>query len=88
MPVDRLELILNPHKNLSITLQAWKFRHVGHAPRLDGHEIDLFAWWQANEYITVVPLIGFYKPKGRDARAAQGNDDTNFYAQGIVMLDF
>lgn len=86
--VDRLELTLNPHKNLSVTLQAWKFRHVRHAPRLDGREIDLFAWWQVDEYITVVPLIGFYSPEGRDARAAQGGGDTNFYAQGIVMFNF
>ncbi|MDR0701783.1 MAG: alginate export family protein [Azoarcus sp.] len=86
--VDRLELTLNPSKDLSVTLQAWKFRRVGHAPRLDGREIDLFAWWQLNEYITIVPLIGFYKPEGRDAKAAQGNGNTNMYAQGIVMFNF
>jgi len=86
--VDRIELTLNPLKNLPVTLQVWNFRHVGDAPRLDARELDLFAWWQINDNFAFIPLVGLYKPRGDDAKTAQGNSDTNVYLQGVVLFTF
>jgi hypothetical protein len=86
--VDRLEFTLSPRPNLPVTLQLWNFRHLGDAPRVDGREADLFVWWQVNDHTALVPLLGLYKPRGQDVKAAQGDGGTNVYLQFIVLLTF
>ncbi|MDR2688596.1 MAG: alginate export family protein [Azoarcus sp.] len=86
--VDRLEAAIQPREDLSVTLQYWDIRHVAHAPDLDGREIDLFAMWQINDYVTFIPLAGYYKPRGDDVIAAQGNRHGNFFAKAIVLFSY
>ncbi len=86
--VDRLELTATPREDLTITLQYWDIKSIGDAARLDGREIDLFAFWKVNEKLTFVPLIGLYDPRGADVRIAQGNSRRNLYLQAVVIFNF
>lgn len=84
--VDRLELTLNPREDLSIGLQYWDIRREGQAADLAGREIDLFAMWQINDNVIFSPMVGWYKPRGADVIAAQGNDKRNLYLQAVLMF--
>ena len=86
--VDRLELTLMPREDLSISLQYWDIKSIGDAPDLDGREIDLFAFWQINDRLTFVPLLGIYQPRGADVKALQGNDRRNVYLEAVLMFNF
>ena len=86
--VNRLELMVTPREDLTIGVQYWKFGRVGQAPDLAGREIDLLAYWQINDNLTFVPVIGWYKPTGADVKAAQGNDDGNLYLQAVLLLSY
>lgn len=86
--LDRIELSLSPREDLTVFLQYWDIRAIGDAPKLDGRELDLFAFWEINERLTFVPLVGLYKPRGADARAAQGNGRRNLYLQAVMMFNF
>jgi hypothetical protein len=86
--VDRLELTLAPRADLSVGVQLWKFGRVGDAPDLAGRELDLFAFWQLDEHLTFVPLLGLYEPTGRDVKALQGNDRRNVYLQAVLILSY
>lgn len=86
--VNRLELMLTPREDLSIGVQYWKFGRVGEAADLAGRELDVFAFWQINENLTFVPLIGLYKPTGADVKAAQGNDQQNLYLQAVMIWTY
>lgn len=86
--LDRIELSMSPREDLAIFLQYWDVRVIGDAPRLDGRELDLFAFWEINERFTFVPLVGLYKPRGADVKAAQGNSRRNLYLQAVLMFNF
>lgn len=86
--IDRLEMTVTPRDDLTITLQYWDIKAIGDAPRLDGREIDLFAFWKINDTLTFVPLLGVYDPRGADVRAAQGNSRRNLYLQAVVIFNF
>ena len=57
---------------------------------LDATEWDIYAEWEINKHFSVSPLIGFYAPdKSTGQGGVQlGNDDTNTYAQMIVMMSY
>ena len=86
--VNRLELTVTPREDLSITLQAWKFSPLNDARDTRGREVDLFAFWQLNKNLTLVPLIGLYDPQGADVKAAQGNSDRNVYMEMVLMFNY
>ncbi|MCB1954031.1 MAG: alginate export family protein [Rhodocyclaceae bacterium] len=86
--VDRLEFSVTPREDLTVFAQLWKFEPVGQAPDLAGRELDLFAFWQIDEHLTFVPLLGVYEPTGSDVKAAQGNDDRNLYLEAVVIVSF
>lgn len=86
--LDRFELSVSPRADLAVFLQYWDIRALGDAPRLDGRELDLFAFWEINERLTFVPLVGLYKPRGADVKAAQGNRRSNLYLQAVLMFNF
>ena len=86
--VDRLELTLTPRADLSVSLQYWDIKSIGDAAELDGREIDLFAFWQINDRLTFVPLLGLYEPRGADVKALQGNDRRNVYLEAVLMFNF
>ncbi len=86
--LDRLELTLSPREDLTITVQYWDIKSIGDAPRRDGRELDLFAFYQINENLTFVPLLGLYKPRGADVKAAQGNSRRNLYLQAVLIFNF
>lgn len=83
--VDRIELMLQPRDDLTIGLQYWDFGKEDDAADLSGTEIDLYALWSINDNWIFSPMIGFYNPDGDAVVAAQGNDDTNLYLQGVLM---
>lgn len=84
--VSRAELTLNPSDTLSLGLQLWDFSSRDDADDLAGQEIDLYAMWTLSDNVIISPLVGWYTPKGDDVKAKQGNDNTNFYAQAMLML--
>lgn len=86
--LNRLEMTVTPREDLTITLQYWDIKSIGDGARRDGREIDLFAFWQINEKVTFVPLIGLYEPRGAEVVAAQGNDRRNLYLQAVVLFNF
>lgn len=81
----RVELTLAPRSDLVLGAQYWDFGSNDDAPNLDGRELDVYALWTVNENFVVSPLIGFYEPEGFDVTESQGNDDTNLYAQAVLM---
>jgi len=86
--VDRLEFTLTPREDLTVFAQLWKFGRVGQAPDLEGRELDIFAFWQINENLIFVPLLGVYEPEGDAVKAAQGNDDRNLYLEAVLIWNF
>ncbi len=86
--VSRLEISASPRDNLQVGAQYWKFSPQDDAPDLAGSEIDLYALWSINDNWVFSPLIGIYMPEGDAVIAAQGNDDSNIYAQAIMMYFF
>lgn len=84
--VTKVELSLFPSESLMIGLQSWQFTPQDDADDTAGDEIDLYAMWTINDNIIFSPLVGWYTPKGDTVKTNQGNDDTNFYAQAVLML--
>ena len=83
--LNRLELMVQPREDLTIGLQYWQFDRLGKGPEVAGREVDLFAFWEINDNFIFSPLIGVYKPRGSDVRAAQGNSKRNVYLQAVLM---
>ena len=79
---------MNLKENFILGAFAHKFKTVNKAlTNVDGHELDVFSVWSVNKNVTVIPLIGLYKPK-QDIHSGgtQNYDDkTNLYAQLILQ---
>ena len=77
----------------SLTVGALYFHYDTLDRRLgntDGQEVDLYAEWHVNENLTVMPLVGFYRPsKSAEQGGLQlGNNETNVYAQLVFAMGF
>lgn len=86
--VKRVEFTLSPRSDLQLGAQYWNFSAKDDAADLDGQEIDVYALWSINDQFVFSPLVGWYKPEGDDVITAQGNDDSNLYAQAVLMYFF
>jgi hypothetical protein len=86
--VSRIELSASPRADLQVGAQDWKFSPQDDAPDLAGSEVDLYALWSITDNWIFSPLLGVYMPDGDAVVAAQGNDDSNIYAQAVVMYFF
>ena len=89
--VHHLGLKLTPTDQLSLGVLAYRFDTIDTSNiNLDGNEVDLYGVWQATEKLTVIPLLGFYRP-GHDASeggSQLGNRDRNLYAQLILSVNY
>jgi hypothetical protein len=89
--IQNATLKVSPMENLSVGLMAFDFKTLD--PNLgntDGREVDLYAQWHVNEHLTVMPLIGLYKPeKSAEQGGTQlGNHDRNLYSQIVFATTF
>ncbi len=53
---------------------------------VSGKELNIWAEWVAADHLIISPVLGFYTPD--NANSAQGNDNTNTYAQVIAIVPF
>lgn len=53
---------------------------------VSGKELNIWAEWVASDHLIISPVIGFYTPD--NTTSAQGNDNTNTYAQVIAIVSF
>ncbi|WP_437881195.1 hypothetical protein [Pseudomonas sp. LRF_L74] len=53
----------------------------------DGRELDVYAEWVVDEHWSVLPLVGYYKPRRSvdDGGSQLGNDRGNLYAQMLLV---
>lgn len=56
----------------------------------DGREIDVYAEWQVDEHWTLLPLVGYYKPKrsADDGGTQLGSNRGNIYAQMLLVWSY
>jgi hypothetical protein len=89
--VHHLGLTASPREDLALGLLYFDFRTLKKSlGDLSGRELNLYAWWTANENWQVGLLGGLYKPR-RDALEGGtqlGGTGRNSYAQFIVMTTF
>ena len=89
--VHHVGVTAQPRSDLTLGALAFKFNTIDkkHGD-LSGNEFDLYAQWDVNDHLSVIPLIGWYKPK-KDAaeNGAQLKDNKgNFYSQLLFMSQF
>lgn len=89
--VHHIGLTANPREDITIGALAFNFstlqKKLGD---LSGNEIDLYAQWDVNEHLSIIPVVGWYKPK-KDVNhggAQLKNKQTNLYSQLLFMTQF
>lgn len=86
--IHQVSYMMNLKENFMLGALAYKFQTVNKSfNNVDGHELDVFSIWSVNNKLTVIPLIGLYKPK-RDIHSGgtqNYDDNTNVYAQLILQ---
>lgn len=90
--VHHLELALTPLPPLVLGALFHRYLALDRSTRADtsGRELDLYAAWTLNDHVTVIPLLGWYKP---DRSAGQGGIQlggtrTNLYSQLVLAVSF
>ncbi|ENX55341.1 MULTISPECIES: hypothetical protein [Acinetobacter] len=86
--IHQVSYSINLKENFMLGALAYKFQTVNKLlANVDGHELDVFSVWSVNNKLTVIPLIGLYKPKHDiHSGGTQNYDDkTNLYAQLILQ---
>lgn len=82
---------ITPLPNLELGAQGFAFKTLDKSQgNLDAREIDLYAIWQATPSFSVMPLVGWYKPKksAENGGTQLGGNDTNLYGQFILAYTF
>ncbi|OPX55117.1 Alginate export [Oceanospirillum multiglobuliferum] len=85
--VNRLDLTLSPQENIAIGVQYWQFG-AKDSSDFKATEMDIYAFWGVNDNLSLIPLIGVYKPKGVNNLASQGNDNSNTYLQMMAVMTY
>ncbi|WP_223461984.1 hypothetical protein [Pseudomonas sp. GL-RE-19] len=92
--VHQVALSFTPVESLSFGVLLYNFdtlsKSAGAFSNLDGNEVDLYATWQANEHLSVVPVLGIYKPDASDVDGGSqiGTDRRNIYSQILFLTKF
>lgn len=89
--IHQISYTMNLKENLILGALAYKFKTVNKSlGNADGHELDVFSVWSATKNLTLVPLIGIYKPKRDIADGGTQNydDKANIYAQLVLQYIF
>jgi hypothetical protein len=82
---------VTPAENVTIGAQLFAFKTIDRdLGNLDAREADLFVQWVATPSITVIPLVGVYKPEksANNGGFQLGDSGTNFYSQLMILTSF
>ena len=86
--IHQVTLQASPRENVHVGMLAYQYDSIDNQlGQLDGHEVDLFTVWNPHEKVSVIPLVGFYKPKKDASNGGNqiGGNSTNTYAQLILQ---
>lgn len=86
--IQQISLQSSIKENLSLGILAYQFNTINkQSQNLDGHELDIFAIWSPYQGLSLIPLIGFYKPKHDINHDGTQSPDRqmNTYTQLIVQ---
>lgn len=86
--IHQLALQASVQENLHLGAIAYQFDTIKKEyGNLDGHELDFFAVWSPQQNISIMPLLGIYKPKKdlSEGGTQRGDDKTNVYGQLLVQ---
>jgi len=89
--VQKLGLVLTPAEGLNLGALWFDFHTLDRSlGNTDGRELDLYAEWTLNDHLTIVPLVGLFKPRhsSEDGGTQLGNTRTNVYSQIAFVTHF
>jgi hypothetical protein len=92
--IHQVALSFTPVESLSLGVLLYNFdtlsKRAGTFSNLGGNEVDIYASWQATKELTVVPLLGIYKPDASDLEGGSqiGTDRRNIYSQVLFLTHF
>lgn len=89
--VHHAGLNLAVNDDLALGALAFKFKTLNkNEGDLSGKELNVFAEWSVNKHLSVVPVVGWYKPKKNVFNnGAQLRDrKNNFYSQVLFIAQF
>lgn len=89
--IQMAKLSVQPTSNLQL---ATYYSHFGNipsgAPKLQGNEVDAYASWTVFDHYTLIPLVGYYKPKhsAADGGTQLGGNGPNIYSELLLFVSF
>lgn len=90
--VHHLELALAPSPRLALGALFHRYLTLDRSAGVDasGHELDLYAAWTFNDHLTVIPLLGWYKPERSAGQGGTqlGSASDNLYSELVVSVSF
>lgn len=90
--VNTVFLSANFTRQLAITLSLWRYHTLDEAagPDTNGQEEDLYVAWSPNQIVTLVPLMGLYKPQASALNGGTqlGGAGTSLYGMLFLMVDY
>lgn len=89
--VNNIGAKITPMDGVEVGLQWFDFSTIDKSTgNLDGRELDLYASWTVTPNVTVIPLVGIFKPSrsAEQGGTQLGSDDRNFYTQLVLSLNF
>ena len=87
--IQQISLQASVKENLNIGLLGYQFNTINkNQYNLNGHEIDMFAIWSVTKNVSIIPLIGFYKPEQDLSRGGSQVMDNNVNTYMQVLLQY
>ena len=84
-------LAAQPHERLTLGALAFRFTSLDKkAGDMSGRELDVYAQWDASSHVSVIPMLGWYKPKKdiNQGGVQLKNNGHNLYGQLLFMTQF
>ncbi|TAM09898.1 MAG: hypothetical protein EPN72_07075 [Nevskiaceae bacterium] len=82
---------LHPSSTLQLSVYYTHFGNIPDGyPKLQGDEVDAYASWTVWDHYTLIPLIGYYKPKYSAAGGGTqlGGAGPNIYSELLLFITF
>ena len=89
--VHHVGVTAQPREDLTLGALAFKFNTLDKKQGdLSGSEFDIYAQWDVNQHLSIIPVMGLYKPKKDVSQGgAQLKDNKrNLYSQLLFMTQF
>lgn len=90
--IHMISVEASPTEKLILGANLYKFDSIEKQlqPDYSGKELDLFAFYQVNESLALIPIVGIYKPdKSAENNGSQvGSDKTNVFAGIIAAITY